>query len=234
MPRATAGSIFSSSTWRTMPLASLPRRPARPDIWMYSPAVSHRKSAPSNLRVSVKTTVRAGMLMPIANVSVANRSFSRPSWNKISTTSFTMGSRPPWWMPMPLFRSGSSVVTCGSPRSSSLSASSAEPKTLATTSASAGSLNDGSSFSATALRSHCALENAKTMAGCQACCRITATMRLRSDAAWRPPGRFFGAVGPSEGPAAPSAPTALAKFSSLNVPASSTTRCKPSPPAAKT
>jgi len=33
---------------------------------------TQRKSRPSNFRVLVKSTVRAGMLRPIANVSVAN------------------------------------------------------------------------------------------------------------------------------------------------------------------
>ena len=59
----------------------------------------------------------------MANVSVANRHLMRLSWNKISITSFTIGSRPPWWMPTPRCSSGSMLCTCGSLRSSSLSCS---------------------------------------------------------------------------------------------------------------
>ena len=55
-----------------LPLASVPLRPARPLIWMYSPLAIHRCSCPSHLRMAVKMTVLAGMLMPIAKVSVAN------------------------------------------------------------------------------------------------------------------------------------------------------------------
>jgi hypothetical protein len=55
-----------------MPRSSLPRRPARPDICTYSPDAIQRCDSPSHLRVCVKTTVRAGMFKPIANVSVAN------------------------------------------------------------------------------------------------------------------------------------------------------------------
>lgn len=38
---------------------------------------------------------------------------SRPSENRISMVSFRMGSRPPWWMPMPLLSSGSTCSTWG-------------------------------------------------------------------------------------------------------------------------
>lgn len=40
----------------------------------------HLKSCPSNLRVFVNTTVLAGMLSPIENVSVANKILIRPSY----------------------------------------------------------------------------------------------------------------------------------------------------------
>ena len=62
-----------------------------------------------------------------AKVSVAKRIFKRPSWKRISTTSLTIGRRPPWWMPTPRLSSGSSVFTCGRPRSSSLRLSMADP-----------------------------------------------------------------------------------------------------------
>ena len=50
------------------------------------------RTLPSNLRAWVNTTVLAGMLMPMEKVSVANRHLIRPSWNRISITSFSMGS----------------------------------------------------------------------------------------------------------------------------------------------
>jgi len=54
----------------------LPRLPALPLIWMYSPEVIQRNPAPSNLRALVKTTVLAGMLRPVEKVSVANSACS--------------------------------------------------------------------------------------------------------------------------------------------------------------
>ncbi len=38
-PRPTLGLIFSSNITIVIPLSSIPRRPALPDIWMYSPEV---------------------------------------------------------------------------------------------------------------------------------------------------------------------------------------------------
>ena len=55
------------------PRSSLPRRPARPLIWMYSPELIQRKPPPSNLRALVNTTVLAGMFSPVEKVSVANK-----------------------------------------------------------------------------------------------------------------------------------------------------------------
>ena len=57
----------------TVPVVSMPRRPARPAIWMYSPASRLRMHVPSCFRTLSNTTVRAGMFTPIANVSVAKR-----------------------------------------------------------------------------------------------------------------------------------------------------------------
>ena len=54
----------------------MPRRPARPLIWMYSPEVSQRKPPPSNLRAFVNTTVFAGMFRPVEKVSVANSTWT--------------------------------------------------------------------------------------------------------------------------------------------------------------
>ena len=50
---------------------------------------------PSNFWAPVKRTVLAGMLRPIANVSVANNAFIRPSPNRISVVSLRIGKRPP-------------------------------------------------------------------------------------------------------------------------------------------
>jgi hypothetical protein len=55
---------------------------------------THLDSLPSNLRGLVNRTVRAGMLRPMANVSVANKALIRPSANKISVVSFKIGSKP--------------------------------------------------------------------------------------------------------------------------------------------
>ena len=49
---------------------------------------------PSNFLALVNKTVLAGMLRPMAKVSVANRALMRPSPNKISVVSFKMGSKP--------------------------------------------------------------------------------------------------------------------------------------------
>lgn len=62
---------------------------------MYSPEVIILYSFPSYFRNDVKMHVFAGMLIPIANVSVANRIFSNPSWNRISIVSLMIGSNPP-------------------------------------------------------------------------------------------------------------------------------------------
>lgn len=52
----------------------------------YSPELTQRKAWPSNLRMAVKTTVRAGMFRPMEKVSVANRHLISFSWNRISIT----------------------------------------------------------------------------------------------------------------------------------------------------
>eukprot|EP00968_Pinguiococcus_pyrenoidosus_P004398 scaffold298_cov247-Pinguiococcus_pyrenoidosus.AAC.24 len=80
---------------RTFPTESRPRRPARPAIWVYSPGKRSRKLRPSCFLVPLKTTVRAGMFTPMAKVSVANSTLTRPSLKRISTTSLRIGSRPP-------------------------------------------------------------------------------------------------------------------------------------------
>ena len=80
---------------------------------------TQRVSWPSNFRALVKRTVLAGMFKPMANVSVAKSALMRPSPKRISVVSLRMGRRPPWWMPIPRFKSGRTFSTCGSARSSS-------------------------------------------------------------------------------------------------------------------
>ena len=64
--------------------------------WTYSPEEIQRypNSAPSYLRGAVNTTDLHGMFNPVDMVSVAMRTLIRPSWNKISITSFNTGRRP--------------------------------------------------------------------------------------------------------------------------------------------
>ena len=86
---------------------SMPRRPARPVSWVYSPAVTSTWVSPLNLRNRSMTTVRAGMLMPSASVSVANTARIRPSVNNSSTVSLNTGISPAWWAATPRCRPSS-------------------------------------------------------------------------------------------------------------------------------
>ena len=47
------------------------------------------------------TTVRAGMLMPSASVSVAKTTLHRPRRKSSSTHSLNVGSIPAWWAATP-------------------------------------------------------------------------------------------------------------------------------------
>lgn len=49
---------------------------------------------------------------PVEKVSVANSTLMRFSENRISMTSFRIGSRPEWWTPMPRMREGSRLLIC--------------------------------------------------------------------------------------------------------------------------
>jgi len=161
---AAAGSSFSSNIMITIPRSSSPRRPARPLIWMNSPELRFRNSFPSHLRTAVNTTVLAGMLSPMLNVSVAKSTLSRPSWNRISITSLRIGSSPPWWIPIPRRSSGRMCSICGRARSSSLSASIALLNTVDTMSFSSSVLNS-SLLICSASASHCRLLKANTITG---------------------------------------------------------------------
>ena len=57
----------------------MPRRPARPVSWVYSPGVRSTCASPLNLTSRSSTTERAGMLMPSASVSVAKTALTRPA-----------------------------------------------------------------------------------------------------------------------------------------------------------
>ena len=79
----------------------MPRRPARPVSWVYSPGVMSTWFSPLNLTSFSITTERAGMLMPRARVSVANTALSAPAANRSSTASLNGGSMPAWWAAKP-------------------------------------------------------------------------------------------------------------------------------------
>ncbi len=61
-------------------------------------------SEPRNLAKRSTTTVRAGMLIPSASVSVANTTFSSPSEKHCSTAWRKAGTRPAWWGATPASR----------------------------------------------------------------------------------------------------------------------------------
>ena len=82
----------------------MPRRPARPVSWVYSPGVSSTWASPLYFTSFSSTTVRAGMLMPSASVSVANTARTRPRTNSSSTVSLNAGSMPAWWAATPRSR----------------------------------------------------------------------------------------------------------------------------------
>ena len=86
---------------KAWPTVSMPRRPARPVSCWYSPEVRAEVSDPRNLANRSTTTVRAGMLMPRASVSVAKTTFNRPSEKHCSTAWRKAGTRPAWWGAIP-------------------------------------------------------------------------------------------------------------------------------------
>lgn len=105
---AVDGSSFSSTISMHIPRLSIPRRPARPLIWMYSPLDNHLNLSPSNLRTLVNTTVFAGMFNPMLNVSVANRHWGQKGKiNKIKSLQQLNTKREhirqEWWYKKPWF-----------------------------------------------------------------------------------------------------------------------------------
>lgn len=73
--RTALSGTTSLHKMRTVPVLSSPLLPARPAIWMYSAGFNVLVSQPSNFLMESNTTVRAGMLTPMAKVSVAKRSY---------------------------------------------------------------------------------------------------------------------------------------------------------------
>ena len=77
--RPARGSTPGCQTTTAWPSTSMPRRPARPVSWVYSPGVRSACASPLNLTSRSSTTVRAGMLMPSARVSVAKTASHQPA-----------------------------------------------------------------------------------------------------------------------------------------------------------
>lgn len=68
------------------------------------PAVIATRASPLNFSSFSSTTVRAGMLMPSASVSVAKTTFTSLRWKSSSTISLNAGRRPAWWAATPRSR----------------------------------------------------------------------------------------------------------------------------------
>ncbi|SKJ84241.1 Uncharacterised protein [Mycobacteroides abscessus subsp. massiliense] len=100
-PAISVGSTSGVHSTTACPSTSIPRRPARPVSWVYSPGVNAACCSPLNLTNRSSTTVRAGMLIPKASVSVANTAFTSPLVNSSSTVCRNTGSMPAWCAAMP-------------------------------------------------------------------------------------------------------------------------------------
>ena len=100
-PATSAGSHVGMPQHHRVTLDVDAPPPARPVSWVYSPGVSGACCSPLNFTSRSSTTVRAGMLMPKANVSVANTAFTSPAVNSSSTVWRNTGSSPAWWAAMP-------------------------------------------------------------------------------------------------------------------------------------
>ena len=91
--RGSSPGCHSTTAW---PSTSMPRRPARPVSWVYSPGVMSAWVSPLYLTSFSSTTLRAGMLMPSARVSVAKTTLVRPRTKHSSTQPLNAGSMPAW------------------------------------------------------------------------------------------------------------------------------------------
>ena len=93
-PAAEALSISLFQRITALPSISIPLRPALPVSWVYSPGVIDTCDSPFHLVNFSSTTVRAGILIPSAKVSVANTVFINPIWKSSSTHSLKAGNKP--------------------------------------------------------------------------------------------------------------------------------------------
>ena len=78
--------------------------PRGPVSWVYSPGVMSAWVSPFHLTSFSSTTLRAGMLIPSARVSVAKTALTRPRAKSSSTTSLKVGSSPAWCAARPRSR----------------------------------------------------------------------------------------------------------------------------------
>ena len=69
--------------------------------WVYSPGVIDTWPSPFHFVNFSRTTVRAGILIPRARVSVAKTAFTNPRLNNSSTAPLKLGSNPAWCAAIP-------------------------------------------------------------------------------------------------------------------------------------
>eukprot|EP00962_Isochrysis_galbana_P040544 scaffold14707_cov129-Isochrysis_galbana.AAC.13 len=221
-------SSSSDTSKMTIPRESIPRRPARPDIWMYSAAEGSRKVSPSHLRSDENTTARAGMFSPSAKVSVAKSNRTRPSWKRISTTSLSTGSSPEWCTATPRRSSGSSRSICSTCWSASPSVAIAASKTARMV-VCLTSESGSRPRACIAAPSHALREKEKMTAGvsCRSCSIQISFFRSGES---REPD--LAAAAPPAG--VRSCCIATTKFVVLKTPSAPLRRRRPSPPAGKT
>ena len=100
-PATDFGSRPGCHSTTPCPSTSMPRRPARPVSWVYSPGVMSAWVSPFHFDSFSITTERAGMLIPSARVSVAKTTRHSPRRNSSSTHSLNVGSIPAWWAATP-------------------------------------------------------------------------------------------------------------------------------------
>ncbi|CAH0326776.1 hypothetical protein SRABI128_05561 [Microbacterium sp. Bi128] len=171
----------------------MPRRPARPVSWVYSPAVMLTWASPLNLSSFSSTTQRAGIFTPRASVSVAKTALTSPSTNSFSTTSLKVGSMPAWCAASPRSRPSRQLQKPSTSRSSegmSWAASSTR-RAMICCSASLVSQSPAATHWATAA-SQPAREKMKVMAGRRSCrSRLAMTcgrLAFRTGLRWAPCG----------------------------------------------
>ena len=94
-PATDLGSRPGCHSTTACPSTSMPRRPARPVSWVYSPGVRSAWVSPFHFDSFSSTTLRAGMLMPSASVSVAKTTLHQAAGRTAPRrTSLNAGSMP--------------------------------------------------------------------------------------------------------------------------------------------